>query len=299
MPGLSHARAYGALLLIVGLWGSYPALAKLALQDVPPVILVALRGVIASAFLLVMLARSGASVTSEISPGAVRAFAVLALTGTVGSMQLTYLSLYYTTAANVVLLQVATPVMVALGARVYLGERLSRPQWMGVALSVAGVALIITRGRLSNLRPGQLQLGDLINLASMVCWSCYTVYGKRVMGTYSPALITTAAYLLGTMALIPLAVVTAPLFPAPRLGSAVAWAVIFYQAILGAIAHVWWYRAVDVVGPTLASVFMNLQPVVGLGLALLVLSEGVGPWQIAGGLLVLAGVALTSLGQRR
>ena len=128
----------------------------------------------------------------------------------------------------------------------------------------------------------------------MVCWSSYTVYGKRVLRTYSPALATTAAYVLGTVVLIPLAVVTAPLFPAPRLGSGVAWVVIVYQAILGAVAHVWWYRAVDVVGPSLASVFMNLQTVVGLALAAVLLGEGVGAWQIAGGILVLAGVVLTT-----
>ena len=294
MPGPSHARAYGALLLIVVLWGSYPALAKLALQDIPPEILVALRGIIASIFLVFMLARSGAATFAELTPAALTAFGILALTGVVGSMNLTYLSLYYTTATNVVLLQVATPAMVALGARVYLGERLSRPQWIGVWLSIAGVLLIITRGRLANLRPGQLQVGDLINLASMVCWSSYTVYGKRVLATYSPALATTAAYVLGTMVLIPLAVVTAPLFPAPKLGSGLAWLVIVYQAILGAVAHVWWYRAVDVVGPSLASVFMNLQPLVGLVLAAVLLAEGVGPWQVAGGLLVLGGVGLTT-----
>ncbi len=300
MSGLSHARAYGALLLIVLLWGSYPAMAKLALLDVSPVLLCAFRGVIASAFLMVLLARSAAPVFSEITPAAVRAFAVLALTGVVGSMQLTYLSLYYTTATNVVLLQVATPVMVALGARVYLGERLSRSQWTGVAVSTAGVLLIITRGRLANLRPGQLQLGDFINLLSMVCWSSYTVYGKRVLATYSPALATTAAYIIGTIALIPLAAVTAPLFPAPRLASGIVWVVIVYQAILGAVAHVWWYRAVEVVGPSPAAVFMNLQSVVGVALAAILLAEGVGPWQIAGGLLVLVGVGLTTeLGLRR
>lgn len=294
MPGVSHARAYGALLLIVALWGSYPAMAKVALLDVPPVMLCALRAVVASAFLLVLLARSGASAFAELTPSAVAAFAALALTGVVGSMNLTYLSLYYTTATNVVLLQVATPVMVTVGARVYLGERLSRPQWIGVGLSTAGVLLIVARGRLANLRPGQLQLGDLINLASMVCWSAYTVYGKRVLATYSPAVATTAAYVLGTAVLLPLAVITAPLFPVPRLGSAVAWIVILYQAILGAVAHVWWYRALDVVGPSLAAVFMNLQAVVGLALAAVILTEGVGPWQIAGGVLVLAGVGLTT-----
>src|SRR5262245_54234264 len=275
-------------------------MAKLALRDVPPVALAAIRCAIASAFLLVLLARAGAGAIREITPAGLAAFAVLALTGVVGSMLLTYVSLYYTTAGNVVIFQVATPVMVAVGARAYLGERLTRAQWLGVGLSVLGVLLVITRGRLAGLRFDELRAGDFINLASMVCWSSYTVYGKRVLRTYSPALATTAAYVLGTLALIPLAFVTGPLFPAPHLGSVAAWVIIFYQALLGAVAHVWWYRAVDVIGPSLASVFMNLQPVVGLALAATVLAEGVDRWQIAGGLFVLGGVGLTTgLGARR
>jgi drug/metabolite transporter (DMT)-like permease len=294
VPALNRSRAYLALLLIVALWGSYPATAKLALRDVPPVVLVTIRCGIASVFLLVLLARAGEGTVHELTPGALRAFSVLALTGIVGSTQLTYLSLYYTTAANVVLLQVATPVIVAIGARVYLGERLLRVQWVGVALSVAGLMLVITRGSLANLRPGELRAGDFINLAAMAGWSAYTVYGKRVLATYSPALATTAAYVLGTAVLVPLAVLTAPLFPPPRLASGIAWFVILYQALLGAVAHVWWYRAIDAVGPSLAAVFLNLQPVVGVALAAMLLGEAVGVWQVAGGVLVLAGVALTT-----
>jgi len=93
VPGLSASRGYLALLLIAVLWGSYPAMAKLALRDVPPVALAAIRCMIASAFLVVLLARAGAGTIREITPSAVGAFAVLALTGVVGSMQLTYLSL--------------------------------------------------------------------------------------------------------------------------------------------------------------------------------------------------------------
>jgi drug/metabolite transporter (DMT)-like permease len=294
VPGLSQTRAYGALLLIVALWGSYPAMAKLALRDFPPIALGTVRCAIASIFLVLLLARAGAGTMREITPAALRAFAVLALTGIVGSTQLTYLSLYYTTASNVVILQVATPVMVALDARLYLGERLTRLQWLGVGLSALGVLLVITEGRFANLRPEELRAGDFINLAALAGWSAYTVYGKRVLATYSPALATTGAYVLGTLVLIPLTAVTAPLFPAPRLGSPVAWLVILYQALLGAVAHVWWYRAVEVIGPSLAAVFMNLQPVIGLALAAVLLAEAIGGWQIAGTLLVLGGVALTT-----
>lgn len=292
MPG--PAQAYLALLLIALLWGSYPASAKLALRDFPPVFLVTVRCLIASAFLTALFLRSGAAASRELTPPALRAFLVLALTGVVGSMQLTYFSLSHTTAGNVVVLQVATPVLVALGARLYLGERLRPAQWLGVATSALGVALVITQGRLGALRPEDLRAGDFINLAGMVGWSAYTVYGKRVLATYSPALATTAAYVLGTLVLLPLAIATAPLFPAPRLASPVAWFVVVYQALVGAVAHVWWYRAVEVVGASRSAVFMNLQPLVGLALAAMLVGERIGPWHLLGCAVVLAGVALTT-----
>jgi len=119
-----------------------------------------------------------------------------------------------------------------------------------------------------------------------------------VLATYTPAMVTTGAYLAGTLLIIPTAIVTAPLFPTPRFGSAVAWAVVIYQAVVGAVAHVWWSRAIQVVGPSRAAVFMNVQPVIGLVLAALVLREEIGFWQLAGGACVLAGVILTTQGRR-
>jgi drug/metabolite transporter (DMT)-like permease len=294
VSGPSQTRAYLALLLIVTLWGSYPATAKLALQDFPPFFLAAVRCTIASAFLLVLLARAGADAVRGLGPGAVGAFMILAIAGIWGSTQFSYLAIYYTTASNVVILQAATPVIVAVAARLYLGERLAPGQWLGVAVSAFGVLLIITSGRLTALRPEELRAGDFINLASLIGWSAYTVYGKRVLTAYSPALATTAAYVLGTLLIIPTMAATAPFFPPPRLGSGLAWSVVLYQGLLGAVAHVWWYKAVQVVGPSRSAIFMNLQPVVGVVLATALLAERVGLWQIVGGTLVLAGVALTT-----
>jgi len=94
--------------------------------------------------------------------------------------------------------------------------------------------------------------------------------------------------------LLPLPILTAGLFPAPDLRSPVAWTVVVYQAILGSIAHIWWYEAVHLVGPSRSAVFMNLQPVVGVLLAWAMLGERIGATGLLGGAAVLGGVALTT-----
>lgn len=299
MPGLSQTRAYGALFLIVVLWASYPATSKLALQDFPPSFLAALRISLAAGFLGVLLLRSGAGTVQELPAGSLRVFLVLAVTGIWGSTHLTYWAIHYSTASKVVLLTAALPVLIAVGSRLYLGERLRGRGWLGVALSAFGVLFVITNGRLAALRPEEVHRGDLINLAALVGWTAYTVYGKRVLGTYSPALATTAAYVLGAVLTVPTAILVAPHFPAPRLASPVAWVVVLYQAILGAIAHVWWYRVVDVVGASRAAIFMYLQPVFGILLATLLLGERLTAAHLVGGALVVAGVALTTTSRGR
>lgn len=297
MAAPAQTRAYVALFLIVVLWASYPAAIKLALPDMPPLVMAALRCGIASVFLVVLLLRSGADTAPALAPGALRAFALLGVAGILISTQGSYLAIFYSTASNIVLLQAASPVMIAVGARFYLGERLHRLQWLGVAISAGGVLLVITNGRLWSLRPGDVRAGDLITIFTLAGWSAYTVYSKRVLATYTPAVLTTAAYVAGTLLIIPTAIVTLPLFPPPRFTSVTAWVVVLYQAIVGAIAHIYWSRAIHVVGPSRAAVFLNLQPVVGLVLAALLLREQLGLWQLAGGACVLAGVALTTRGQ--
>ena len=296
---MSAARAVLLLVLIVSIWASYPALGKLALRDAPPFLVALLRCSLASVFLVVMLLRTSAAPLHGVTPRAMRAFFFLGLSGYWLSTQFSYLGYYFTTAANAVLLQAVTPVMVALGARVYLGERLERVQQLGIAVSMFGVLVVITNGRLALLRPEEIRPGDLITLIGLTGWAAYTVYGKRVMREHSPELATTAAYVLGTLLMVPTAVATAALFPPPRLASPVLWTIVVVQAVVGALAHVWWYRAINVVGPSTAAIFLNLQPVFGVLLAWLVLGETIGTWQVIGGALVIAGVVLTGSATRQ
>jgi drug/metabolite transporter (DMT)-like permease len=297
VPRLSQTRAYVALFLIASLWGTFPATSKLALADIPPTLLTAIRCAIAAAFLSALVLRAGFDVGRALWSDAVAAFFVLGTAGFVVSTHISYWGIYTTSAANAAILQATAPVMVALGARAYLGERMRRRQRLGVAVSMLGVLLVVTQGRLAELAPSELRLGDFLTLLALVGWTVYTVFGKRVLTGHSPLLTTTAAYVCGTLILIPLAVVTAPVMPRPRLASPVAWAVLLYHAIPGAVAHLWWYAAVERVGPSRAAIFMNITPVVGIGMAAVLVGEEIGPWQLGGAAMVLGGVALTTGGR--
>lgn len=294
MPAVGQTRAYLALTLVAALWGSYPAFAKVALLHFPPFLLVSLRSTLAAAFLVVLLLRGGWDQWRALGWSSVGKFAFLAFAGLFVSTGGTYLGIAFTTASSAVILQAATPVMVALGAHVYLGERLRPVQWAGVGCSTLGVLLVITRGSWRAIAHLELLPGDFILLVAQVGWSVYTIYGKRVLAEHEPMLTTTAVYVLGSLMLLPMAFLMAPWFPAPDLASPSAWAVVGYQAFLGAIAHVWWYEGVKAVGPSRSAVFLNLQPVVGLALAWAMLGERIGAAALAGGAAVLGGVALTT-----
>jgi drug/metabolite transporter (DMT)-like permease len=99
--------------------------------------------------------------------------------------------------------------------------------------------------------------------------------------------------------LVPLAVLTAPLFPPPRFTAVTAWIVVLYQAVTGAVAHVWWYKAVARIGASRSAIFQNLTPVVGVLLATTLLREPLESWVVIGGSFVLVGVALTTSGPGR
>jgi drug/metabolite transporter (DMT)-like permease len=288
-----RAPTYLLLVFVVAIWGSYPSLVKIALRDMPPFTLAALRCTLASALLAVLLWRATAEREAPISRADLPALAVLGLSGITVSTGIFYLAVSLTTASNAAILTASTPVMVALGGHFFVGERLRRLQWAGVACSGLGVLLTVTRGRV-RLLESPPHLGDGIALIGQVAWATYTLYGKRVLTRISPGAATAAAYLIGTTFLIPLAVVVAPAFPAAVLTSLPAWGVVLFQGTLGTVAHVWYYRGVQTLGPSVTAIFMNLQPVVGLLLATVLLGESVSVAQAIGAATILLGVWLTT-----
>ncbi|MGH7268586.1 MAG: DMT family transporter [Candidatus Rokuibacteriota bacterium] len=290
----SHrVTTYLLLVFVVIVWGSYPTLIKVALPDMPPFTLAALRCVLASALLVALTWRAVGRGAAVLTRGDLPGLLVLGVSGITVSTGLFYLAVAQTSASNAVILTASTPVLVAVGGRLFFGERLGRAQWAGVACSTLGVLMTVTRGdpRLFEAPPRR---GDGLVVLGQVAWATYTLYGKRVLTRLSPRTATTAAYVLGTAFLVPLALLVAPAFPAPNFGSTAAWAVVVFQGTLGTLAHVWYYQGVQTLGPSVTSIFMNLQPIAGLLLATALLGERVSLAQAVGAATILAGVWLTT-----
>jgi len=197
-------------------------------------------------------------------------------------------------ASTVALLLGATPVFIGLIATVLGLERLQSTFWIGAALTFAGVALIATAsgGGLS----GSLA-GTLLAIVTALTWACYSTSIAPLMRRYSPYRISSLVLAIGW---VPLAAVGARQVAHQSFDFGPLVWVGFAYAVVGPLflTNLLWFTAIDRVGASRASLFANLQPFFAVFFALILLSESLHPLEIAGGLLIFAGIALDRIWHR-
>ena len=204
--------------------------------------------------------------------------------------QITYVyALTYSTAATIALILGATPIFTALIAFTLGIERLHRRFWLAAAVSFAGVALVAL-GHSGGVS-GSLK-GDLLGVATAATWSAYTVAIAPLMRSYSPYRISALVLAIGWLA------VAATGFQQTVDQSfdftTLVWICLVY-AILGplVLTNILWFKAVDRVGPSRATLVANLQPFIATLFALVLLSETMTVVQVAGGILIAGGIGLS------
>lgn len=229
-----------------------------------------------------------------------KTIAWLAFWGTGLHNAFAYVGLQYTTATNGVILNSAIPVMIiVLGWAIYR-DTISRLQMLGVAVSLAGIAVIIARGDPAILATLSMNVGDLIVLAGMVFWAAYTVF-LRTKPVELPGLAMLACCgSIGVMLLLPLFVLEmAGAFPWAghvELSAATVAAMLYVGVFPSFVGYIFWNRGVAEVGSNVAGIFMHLMPAFGALLAWLFLGESIRLFHLAGIALILLGITLTTRG---
>lgn len=210
-----------------------------------------------------------------------------------------YVGLHHTTATNGVILNSSIPVMIIVLAWVVYRETITRWQALGVAISLAGIATIVSRGEPGALLALELNKGDLIVLAGMVFWATYTVF-LRMKPPELPGLAMLACCAcVGVALLLPFFLAEMLFFGGKIELSPPAIAAMLYVGIFPSfVAYIFWNRGVAEVGATVAGLFVHLMPAFGALLAWLFLDERIHSYHFLGIGLILAGIALTSRERR-
>ena len=197
------------------------------------------------------------------------------------------------TASTVALLLGATPVFMGLIAVALRLERLQGTFWLGAAVTFAGVALIAVAG---GTITGSLG-GNLLGIATAFSWAAYSTAIAPLMKRYSPYRISAVVLAIGW---IPLAAIGAHQIPHQHVHWGALMSIAFVYAVVGPLflTNILWFTAIDIVGAPRASLFGNLQPFFSVFFALILLSESLHGMEIAGGVLIFAGIVLERIWHR-
>lgn len=299
--------ATAALLLIPPLmWAGNAIVGRLMQGSVPPITFNFLRWVLA----LVMLLPLAAWVLSPRSPvwrhG--RRFALLGLLSVALYNALQYMALKTSTPINVTLVAASMPVWMILLGRLFYGVPVTRRAALGAALSLAGVATVLTRGDWQQLRSLQLVPGDAWMLAAAITWAAYSWLLARPAPGSEPAEVRRdwAAFLLAQVAfgLVWSGAMTAgewallPTLPEGQShlqwGWPLALALLYVAVGPSLLAYRAWGAGVARVGPTTAGFFSNLTPLFAALMSATLLGEPPHLYHAASFVLIVGGILVSS-----
>jgi drug/metabolite transporter (DMT)-like permease len=274
-------------------WGSNVVVGRAVHAGLPPVGLAFWRNAVA---LLALLPFTWRELAAQ-WPMAWRGRGVILAAGVVGTAlfnYLTYRALHSTTAISAGLMMSLTPVAVPAMALVLLRDRLTWRQGAGIAVSLAGVAAIVTRGDLSHLAALSFNAGDLTMIGAMLCWSFYSVVIKRKQPALGPYVFLTAVLACAVPVLLPFYLwESLSGAPMPATPTAVA-ASLYLGLVPTAVALLLFNHAVQIIGPIRAGPYAHLVPVFAALLAILFLGERLAAFHFVGAAFIAIGLYLAT-----
>jgi len=301
MPGrvpAFHASPYLLLSLTSLFWSLNWVIGRAIVGHVSPLALTFLRWTLA---VLIMLPFAWPEIRAH-WPAVRRHWKVIVWLGFWGTglhNAFAYVGLQYTTATNGVMLNSAIPICIILLGWLIYRDTISRVQMLGVAVSLAGVLTILTRGDLRVIAELSLNRGDIIVLVGMVFWAAYTIFLRMKPAELPGLAMLTCCGMVGVMLLLPLFLVEMAFFDGRVEFTPATMAAVLYLGVFPSfVGYVFWNRAVAEVGSNVAGIFVHLMPAFGSLLAWIFLDERIYFFHLAGIALILAGIALTSRGRR-
>jgi len=292
---------YGACAMAGCLWGTGFFFGKLALREMSVGHMVLYRFLFASLGMLpALLLERRQKLSRKWTIREHRTLLIAAVLGIPLQFLLQFEGLARTTVSHAALMVGTMPVLLALGATVFAGERLDWIGWLALAASTMGAALIVLGGRSGESvagANGPTLSGDLMVVLSLTISLGWILMNKSLMEVHSPLAVTAYGILSGTAMLAVWVVAVDGLPPVARV-SLTAWLALAASGLLcTATTTALWNWGIHHVPASRAGVFLNIEPALGSWLGVELLGDRLGPFAwLGGGLILAAAVTLTARG---
>ncbi len=285
---------YMLLVLAMFFWGGSWVSAKILVTIAPPMTIGFFRFFLASILFVPILFRRKSRESLSIQKSDIKIVLKLGLTGVFGYGVLFLIGVKLTTAAQGAIIAGVNPATVSIIAHLQHNEYLEqRWQYLGFVISFIGVIFVIGVQNLIHLRVDYL-VGNMIIVCSMILWGLYSSFAKTAMKTLTAIEATAGGVMIGAL-LFGIFALTEGFWTLPVMYDVVFWInILFMGGLVTLVSFIIYFKSIDALGATRSGVFINLVPVFGTLMSVLILNESL-LWTFALGLiLVIAGITFIS-----
>ncbi|MGG1550155.1 DMT family transporter [Paenibacillus ferrarius] len=275
------------------LWGGNYVASAYMLRDFSPIFLSFARLVVMSLFLI-----SVAMINKSMRWPKKREWGLLLMAGITGTLinQLFYFTgLKESTAGNAALIIALAPIATTLLSRIFLKEMITGQKLVGAIVALIGVICIVLYGG----KELGISHGDVYLLAAMLGMSISLLFIRKLTTAMTSYEVTIYSTVIGTLLMSPAVAVEAMnggLHASHRLFT---WLLLICVAVIGqGLAGFWWNQGIAVAGASMSAMFMNIPPFIAIIVSHFVLGDPILVAQLGGGILILAGVAITNMKRR-
>lgn len=293
---LSKPLPYIALILAHFIWGANFVVAKITLQEFPPMTLAFLRFALASLFLApFFLAETKKIRVEKIDYPKLVAIGVLIITLNIAFF---FEGIKRTTAINASVLTLIIPMLSVLLGWWFLKEKVYLVNLLGIAIGFLGALIIIglpeiLMGEFSS----QIMLGNVLVLLASIVWVVGAIISRQMLKKYSSLVITAIAFMVGTITFIIPALseyIKNPSFTEQI--TLLGLLGLTFMTILSSISAYFLFEwGLAKLGVIKADLFQYIEPFVAVLLAILILGEKITIPLVVGAVLITAGVYLGTL----
>jgi drug/metabolite transporter (DMT)-like permease len=280
---------YLKLLFAVIFWGSSFTAGKVAVKYLPVYTVAFYRFFISSIFLVIVFRLYRCKFD-------IKKFIVCIFGGLTGIFAYNYFflkGLSLTMASKASIIVAINPVLSVIGAVIIFKEKVNLKQSAGIFLAFIGIVVLITNGNINYIIGSKVNRGDIFILLAGISWSMFTLFGKKVLSSFSAVESTTYSVVWGTLLLTPFFIRENISGVIPlNLTSVIS--ILVLSILATVLGFIWFYDGIKEIGASKAATFIYLVPVFGVTVGFFILDETLSLGSILGGLITISGVYMVN-----